>query len=525
MRLAFPRLSKPPIGTPLDASSELQRGLFYFAPMWEGGGQTFADVVNSQGGQVIGAATWGPGSSSTVLNCTAVGAYGVFGYIAPALNHGWPITMAVAIRTPAVLPSVVTAIFDITYDGMGTSPYDVIAIQWSSVGTIGFAYNSAGSFGGVVGTFTPSPNTDYVLSLTITPTVQTLYVNGVAVQTTAAAVSNPTWTSTSFAKIGGAGGTTAGCKVYWAGLWNRALSPTEHAAAAQNIWQIFQSVWPLGAIEYQAPPTGSLRVQASGASEWIVQTASNAITTASTYSLAFAVRFNQNLGGLYDMLFAGGNQSFELSPPVYTTLNLRAYGSGGGSLFPWVPTIGETYFVALSYTPTSATWYIQGQAAYSTASPGTPGASPTYIQLGQSQAYATDYDIAQLAFWNGYALTQADALSLRGGAAASTISPGNLAAYWTLSGTLGATPTIGDAGLNDISGNGVNFTTQTGTATGATYGPALSYTPPTLVTPYVSKSGQDLFFFAPLECHAGRPAGHHVDRPQPDDLRPVRRLG
>ena len=33
MRLAFPRLAKPPIGTPLDQSSALQRGLFYFAPL------------------------------------------------------------------------------------------------------------------------------------------------------------------------------------------------------------------------------------------------------------------------------------------------------------------------------------------------------------------------------------------------------------------------------------------------------------------------------------------------------------
>lgn len=60
------------------------------------------------------------------------------------------------------------------------------------------------------------------------------------------------------------------------------------------------------------------------------------------------------------------------------------------------------------------------------------------------------WKIDKLAVWNGYSLSRSDVLSLRGGAAASSIQGGYTARYeWSLSGPSGSTVQVGDSGLAD----------------------------------------------------------------------------
>jgi len=240
---------------------------------------------------------------------------------------------------------------------------------------------------------------------------------------------------------------------------------------------------------------GSLRVQTTTSSNWFLQTGNNLLAATTTYSMCFAAQFNSPTNIEY-LMAKTGDACVLFSGSSPTQINCFVYSSGGGLHYYLTPVVGEVYFIAISFSPAGVTMYVNGEAV-ATGGSGTPSnTSPTSLQIGQAAPYAVDFSLAQMAFWDGYALTQANAISLRDGTLPSAISSGDLAAYWTLSGTLGATPTIGDAGLNDASGNGNNFLTQTGTPTLATYGGALVYTPPTLVTAYVTKSGQTACFFA-----------------------------
>ena len=242
-------------------------------------------------------------------------------------------------------------------------------------------------------------------------------------------------------------------------------------------------------------PPGSLRVQANSSSEWFLQTAVNSLLqNSTTYSVCFAVRLNATTTSSCDIITARNIEIVFGLPTSY----FRAYGANLTASYIWTPTVGQTYFIVVSYTPTGVTWYSQAQVVATSGPPGAPRnnlAGP--INVGYYNAFQTpDYSLNQLAIWQGYALTQADALALRGGALPTSISPGNIAAYWTFDGTLGANPQIGDAELNDASGNGHNFTTLTGPSSLATYGGPLVYSPSTLITPYISKSGQTAYFLS-----------------------------
>ena len=205
MRLAFPRLAKPPIGTPLDSSSELQRGLFYFAPLWEGGGTTISDVVNGLTATIQGSAVWGPGSHSVGLNCNALVSYATSGSIPASLQYGWPITVAAGLRTGAGTPQNSVGFFAIGYSTGGGSPYIIVSLGYNAGSlALEFQYNQGGTWVHPSPAITLAANTDYVVSLTIMNGSQNLYVNGANVQALTAAASNPHWTSTSFIDLGGA---------------------------------------------------------------------------------------------------------------------------------------------------------------------------------------------------------------------------------------------------------------------------------------------------------------------------------
>ena len=247
------------------------------------------------------------------------------------------------------------------------------------------------------------------------------------------------------------------------------------------------------------PPPNSLRVQASTASEWIVQTASNnLLVDQTTCSLAFAICINAIHSPGQSLIWKNSTQDINVVGGG-ATLTLTMYGTKNlATSFSVVA--GQVYFIVASWSPTIGLIYSQAQVIESVASPGTTEATNEFFQLGFPAAAASDFSINQLAIWHGYALSQSDALYLRSGGSPAAVSPANLKGYWTLSGTYGANPHIAsgsgsDPGFLDQSGNGHHFTSLTGTSTLATYGGPLVYTPPTLVTPYISKSGQTAYFF------------------------------
>ena len=65
MNFGWTRRQKPPIGTPLDRAHELIDGLVWYAPFWEGGGQTMADIVGGVNlTRSSSSVIWTPGSSA-----------------------------------------------------------------------------------------------------------------------------------------------------------------------------------------------------------------------------------------------------------------------------------------------------------------------------------------------------------------------------------------------------------------------------------------------------------------------------
>ncbi len=47
MQFGWTRRQKPTIGTQIDRTQSLANGLVWFAPLWEGGGQSIADVIGN----------------------------------------------------------------------------------------------------------------------------------------------------------------------------------------------------------------------------------------------------------------------------------------------------------------------------------------------------------------------------------------------------------------------------------------------------------------------------------------------
>ncbi len=122
-----------------------------------------------------------------------------------------------------------------------------------------------------------------------------------------------------------------------------------------------------------------------------------------------------------------------------------------------------------------------------------------------------DFQIGDVAVWNGYAATQADVLDLYAGID-SPLTLGTPATAWfPLGGVLGATPAYTDAGFDDWTGNGYNFTSTAGTASNAKYAGPLGYAPPLVTEAYVTKSGKLALFF-PVSTI---PASNGYYAPQP----------
>jgi len=258
--ILLPQFHKPPIGTQLDRfGSSLARGLFYFAPLWEGAGSTVADVAGGNTAAITGA-TWTPGTYSVGLNLNAASRYASVA-LPPALQFAaWPATIAVGFRF-LTAAGTTPLIFGITYSNFsGDNPYEVIAVGQYSAGTLGGFYNTGGTFGQVGPAFTFAVGSDYVVSYSIGAANQDLYLNGADVHSTTTALSAPHWGATPLVTIGNANSTTeAGVLVYWAGAWNRYLNANEHAELARNPWQVFRPIWSAAVISEGLPTPTAFR--------------------------------------------------------------------------------------------------------------------------------------------------------------------------------------------------------------------------------------------------------------------------
>ena len=243
------------------------------------------------------------------------------------------------------------------------------------------------------------------------------------------------------------------------------------------------------------PPPGSVRIQTASGS-WLLSTASNSLlVNQTTCSVCFTFCLNSGGASGGNILGRTGTQGFDIFAQSGTNKMSLWVFNVASNQYHFTATPGQVYFVALSYTPTASIWYLQAQQVAYVASPGNTEATTDSWFVGWSTATAVDISINQIGIWHGYAMSQADALYIRSGGSPQAIAPANLAAYWSMSGPFGANPNPStDAGVRDATGNGHNFTLA-GTSSLTTYGSPLVYSPPTLVTPYISKSGQTAYFF------------------------------
>jgi len=241
--ITIPRQFKPPIGTQLDLTNELVNGLFYFAPLWEAGGSTAADVAGRKYAAIT-APAWLAGTRSVALNCNSTSPLRYATQTVPgSLQFAqWPATIAFGFRFMQGF-SGSPNFFGIQYKTSGVSPYRVICLFQYGSSTLGTLFNSAGTakVGGPYYTFTV--NTDYVVSFSVGNNNQDLYLNGTNISSLTNAILAPDWDPTSRFVIGDPVVSAPGILVYWAGAWTRYLTPAQHAMLAQNVWQVFQPVW------------------------------------------------------------------------------------------------------------------------------------------------------------------------------------------------------------------------------------------------------------------------------------------
>lgn len=238
MPIYGPWASKPSPGTPLDRARGLAQGLVFFAPLWEGAGPSVSDAVTSGYLSLpVTAATWGSGSMLG-LSCASSTAR------AQVATPDWlklpgPCTIAVAMQ-PFGLPAGNCSYFGTTYTTASTSPFYGVTIGSASATlTPKLFYNSSGGPTSIASSAAMTAGQDAVVSASLQPNSQSLYLGGQPVGTSVATGSILYSSSllafgavTSFAR-------NPNALFYWGALWNRTLSAAEHAAIGASPAAIF----------------------------------------------------------------------------------------------------------------------------------------------------------------------------------------------------------------------------------------------------------------------------------------------
>jgi hypothetical protein len=160
---------------------------------------------------------------------------------------------------------------------------------------------------------------------------------------------------------------------------------------------------------------------------------------------------------------------------------------------------GSVVHVALTYDQGTQTFWVNGvPTVIGTLSGNTQGNNVAF-QVGYSAATPTVvYTLHDLAIWNDYVLTATDVQNLRDGIQTPPDIGGTATwrGRWTLCGTVGAAPVLGDAGLaNDFGDATTNLTSITGSGT-AVYASPLVWSPCTRVSEaHIGSSGETLFVY------------------------------
>ncbi len=240
---------------------------------------------------------------------------------------------------------------------------------------------------------------------------------------------------------------------------------------------------------------------------WEVRTPSTSLPfQKAACSISCLLRFNAFGNGYSGTLFGGDLFQVFMGQQFAGTLNAMPLAFGAGyPLYYQLPfQIGTVYHVALVWNAAgTSSIYVNNyngtavQTAQSALNSTSGGAS--YLKLGFfDQTLSTiDYQISNLAVWGSYALTSADVIALRNQTSTPMQIGSGSIAWWTLSGTPGATPAFTDAGFQDHGNAGLSYTSFfSGSAANAVYAAPLVYVPPTAIVPYVAKSGKMVPFFA-----------------------------
>jgi hypothetical protein len=183
--------------------------------------------------------------------------------------------------------------------------------------------------------------------------------------------------------------------------------------------------------------------------------------------------------------------------PSLNVWNKNAFNYGGGS---WVTSqvtlnLGSIYHIAVVFTQGAQYVYINGALSQFGSVTGNTqsGNVPFEIGFNSNPASTLTSTVGDVAVWNGYALTQSDVFALLFGTATPSTLPTPATYEWTLNGSVGTTPQVGDTALASIP-SGLPFATITGSGS-RVYSSPLSYSPlATLVDAYVATSGQTIGF-------------------------------
>ena len=282
MQFGWPVFQKPPIGTQLDRTNPLLKGLLWYAPCWENCGAVITDLIGNVNLSLVSGGTpvWTPGTSAS----TGAGPK----FATTTSYYSATLPKSLQIQAP------ITLVFGYKRTGnasAGNSPIFGLFINNTASGNIGPAMVSQnGSTSlelfGTTGTaftyatpsFNPTTGVSYTIVFVCGVTTYTLY----AFPTTGAPITpltaswstsqgNPTYAATANIALGGGPNWARypNGVVHFAGVYNRALTANEAAAWGQNPWQIFQPRSGVAALasstgHFTASPTSIYSNNASG---------------------------------------------------------------------------------------------------------------------------------------------------------------------------------------------------------------------------------------------------------------------
>ena len=194
----------------------------------ESGGNTIYDLSGNGNNMTNSGGTWITGNSVEGVNVAVSNSYfSTPQAITPSsLEVRYPCSFVCAMQKNTTWTNAGTNLFTLSRNA-GVSAH----IRVASATQFRLSYLSGGSNGSLTITSgLPTQGVDCVVGVTLTSTSYIWYFNGVAVQTGSISTSNPTFID-AFAAFRPAGqtGDTAPINVYWGGIWNRVLTPTEMA--------------------------------------------------------------------------------------------------------------------------------------------------------------------------------------------------------------------------------------------------------------------------------------------------------